>query len=349
MPRRLTFEDYDMAPDPDQIRAIYESGFQGVLRDPFESAFAASLFGAEDFYEAFPLARNLGKGKLVTPYKAALALEPEFGRYEAQTTGDCVSHATRNAGAIDWYIDALFGETQIPAEGFSLGEWTATNVSPRLATEPIYGYRGHGGQGANCGRLASYIGPDGPGGFLLRAKWTNSRTGQTIDLSRYDSRIGHNWGRPGTPSWVNELSRPNRAVRLFRCTSLEMARDASAMGFGIQRCWGGGFSSRRDEHGFANQQGSWAHAEAWIGFDDTDLAHRHGGGPCPLEQNSWGTWNSGPKRADQPDGSYWMFSRTAQRIIDAGAIYIVCSVSGYNRELSYDRASDAMREFHSTN
>ena len=31
----LTFDDYNMSPDPEQTASIYESGFRGVLRDTF--------------------------------------------------------------------------------------------------------------------------------------------------------------------------------------------------------------------------------------------------------------------------------------------------------------------------
>ena len=107
--KRLSFEDYDGSPEPEQIRAIYDSGFQGVISDP--GTYAWMRRRVPRFYDVFPRAMGVGEGRLSLPYRACLVLEREFGRYEAQTTGDCVSHSTRNAGMIDYCIDAMFGET----------------------------------------------------------------------------------------------------------------------------------------------------------------------------------------------------------------------------------------------
>ena len=95
MPRVMTFEDYDFSPDPRQLVAIYESGFKGVLPDAIQTAYMRRA--APTLYQAFSDAKEAGKGRLSLPYKAALTLDPDFGSYEAQTTGDCVSHASRSA------------------------------------------------------------------------------------------------------------------------------------------------------------------------------------------------------------------------------------------------------------
>jgi len=313
---------------PDLLREMYAAGLPGVIPDPISRT---TMAFQPTFYQAFPDAVGFGAGRLILAYRPCLVFDEEFGRYEAQTTGDCVSHATRNAGMLDYCADALFGETQYKG---------------RLATEPIYGYRGHGGQGANCGRLTAYISPDGPGGFLPRAQY--SEGSNSVDLRVYKSSIGHNWGRGGTPSWLNKLAAANKAQRVYRVTSLEEARDANAAGFGIQRCWGGGFSSKRNADGLAEQQGSWAHAETWVGADDTEWAHSKYEGILILEQNSWGVWNSGPKRPDdQPDGSYWMRPNVAKRIIAAGEVYAYAAIDGFDRERLLARHSaigDAISE-----
>ena len=43
-----------------------------------------------------------------------------------------------------------------------------------------------------------------------------------------------------------------------------------------------------------------------------DDAHRR---PGVLVQNSWGTWNAGPKRHNQPDGSFWVDADDIERLI----------------------------------
>lgn len=313
----LSFKDYyGIDPEPEQIEKIYSSGFQGTLRDPISDAYLSSM---PDLYQEFPKVQNEGKGKLSLPYRACLALEPEFGRYERQTTGDCVSHSTRNAGMLDYCIDAVFGET---------------DYQGRLATENIYGSRGHGGQGASCSRLANYVSLNGAGGFLIRKDYG------FVDLSTYKSSIGHNWGRRGTPTKVNEEGSKNKALQVLKCRSIAQAKDALAAGFGISRCGSRGYSSKRNEDGVSKRKGSWAHAMAIIGYDDTEFAHNKYNGALFLVQNSWGKWNSGGKRHEQPDGSFWLEQSTFQSEINSGGIYIIASVRGYNRELVYDTMSN---------
>lgn len=344
-PTTTSGSPYDLPLTSARIQEIYESGFQGVLPDTFASTVMAP-FAAKGFYEVYPFALDIGKGKVLTPYRAALAIEPEFGKYEAQTTGDCVSHGTRNAGAIDWSLDVLFGRSRLLQAGDVIkdtngDEWSVDNPQPRLATENIYGARGHGGQGANCGTLTYYASADGKGGYIQRAKYTRKRDNYTIDLSKYKSSIGHNWGRSGTPSAVNSLGRISPALRRFKCESLQMARDAIFLGFGICRCSGLGFSSTRDENGFSPRRGSWAHSESWIGFDDSDwvkgskyVTDSTVGVPC--EQNSWGSWNGGKKQHEQPTGSYWMYQKDARSML--GSCYIMASIAGHDIEYARARA-----------
>ena len=312
--------DYDMAPEPAQIQAIYEAGFAGTLRDSMGTLqFRGSI---PSFYEAFPACRDIGKGKLSTAYKSVLNYEPTYGEWEAQGTGDCVSHGLRNAGMVDYCMDALYGET---------------TYKGRLCTEPQYGERGHRGQGANCGTLANYVSQNGEGGFLVRDKYKSPDGRHSVDLSKYDWRIGHNWGGSGTPDWLNDIAARNKAMRVLKARSLSEARDALYMGFGIFRCSWMSFANKRDQNGFAHRTSKgWAHSEAWTGFDDTDWGHKNYGGGCPLEMNSWGSWNHGPTRLDQMVGSYWMHHKDAQRMINDGSVYIIASVRGYDRRLVYD-------------
>jgi hypothetical protein len=323
MPQDMGFPEKSFTPD--QLRDIYDSGFKGTVYDPTADA---ALYGvANTFYGEFAGAVDRGKGKLSLPFKMAVALDDEFGAYEAQTTGDCVSHSTRNAGMMDYCADAAWGQTEFRG---------------RLATENIYGFRGHGGQGASCSRLALYVSQDGPGGFLTRDRYEEG--GNSVDLSRYKSSIGHNWGRRGTPSWLNKIAAKNKALRVLDLNSIEEARDALAVGFGISMCSGLGFSSSRNKDGLAERKGGWAHAMAWIACDDSPWAYDNYGGPLFLVQNSWGRWNSGPRRNEQPEGSFWIRPKIADSMIRGGGGWVIASVRGYERELVLDRASFIERE-----
>jgi len=313
--------DYDMSPTPEQLTEIYDNGFCGVIQD--KPAYYSLRTSVSRFYDAFPQAVGIGKGKVSLPFKAALALEPEFGRYESQLQGDCVSMGTRNAGMIDYCIDALFGETE---------------YNGRFATENIYGARGHRGQGANCATLARYVSQEGVGGFLVRKKYTSKDGKYTADLSRYNPKLGAGWG-PMTPTWVNEIAAENKALRVFSVKTIDEARDAIAAGFGLNVCSGYGFSSKRNEDGLSEQKGSWSHGQCWCAVDDTDYAHQKYNGPLFMIQNSWSSWNSGPKKYDQPDGSYFIRPSIASKMLNAGGAWCIASVRGYNRELVYDTMS----------
>lgn len=322
----LSFEQLSMDPDPQDIKRLYDSGYMGVLPDP--TGYKLLRYATRRFYDDFPWAKGIGAGKLITPYKAALVVDPEFGGYERQTTGDCVSHSTRNAGTIDYAADCLFtGATY-----------------RRLCTENIYGDRGHSGEGASCDRLASVVLRDTPNGFLMRDKYQGPN-GTVVDLSRYNGRIGANWGRSGTPKWLRDIANAQcTASGVYNCKSVEEARDALAIGFGVSGCSNVGFDDVRNKHGFCEAQGTWYHAMSWIGYDDTDWAKQNYGGGCPLDQNSWGAWNRGPTRYDQPVGSFFMRPSVAQRMVRGGGLWVIASVSASQpQEYHQDRASELMR------
>tara|TARA_R100001594_G_scaffold139517_1_gene183992 strand:- start:552 stop:1586 length:1035 start_codon:yes stop_codon:yes gene_type:complete len=326
------FEESGESPTGQDLKRLYSQGgvtvdghmerVVGSKRDPKKfQDFTSYLTKRQGTYLFGSLALDLegsGRGKISLPFKAAVSLDPEFGGYEAQTTGDCVSHSTRNAGMLDYCVDVLRGET---------------DYKGRFATENIYGYRGHGGQGASCSRLADYVAPDGPGGFLVRKKYSS------VDLSVYNSRIGHNWGRRGTPDSVNKEADDNKAQTIALVTNTDEACDAIANGYGISVCSDHGFNGDRGRFGVAQRRGSWSHAMAWVGcIDDPDNeAYRHYDGRLFLVQNSWGSnWQGGPTYMDQPPGSFWITERTAQQMINARGSWVISRVDGINRrDLSY--------------
>ena len=53
-------------------------------------------------------------------------------------------------------------------------------------------------------------------------------------------------------------------------------------------------------------------------------------------QNSWGTWNSGPKRHDQPNGSFWVDAEEIERrILKKGDSWAFSGYEGFKpRELN---------------
>lgn len=292
---------------PDEIVSAYDGGFVGAICDP-ESTRRLLLELPVPFF-GFTLAET-GAGGRFLPFKAVVEFERATGRKpydEAQTTGDCVAHAVRAAVDLARANDPDLKSTE---------EWV-----DRTATEPIYGARGHGGQGAICSELIRWV--HRTGGLMLRKPYPELG----IDLTKYDSSIGVRWGRPGVPAAVEKEAAKHQVGTISLVQSWQQARDCLANGFGIAACSDVGFRHTRSEEGVASPSGVWHHAMAWTAVDDTRP------GDCRfLVQNSWGwNWISGPKVHDQPEGSFWIAQATAQRIIKQGGTWAVSNVNGFPR------------------
>ena len=296
--------DFPTTAAPRDIWRLYSDGFVGAYCD---HAALAKLLG-ELPHPLFGAAAHAldddGEDKVSLPFKSLLKFDPEFGPDESQMTGDCVSHSTRNAVDITRAVE-------IDIKGESEGFVT------RSATEVIYGARGHGGQGMACVEAAQFVQRDG--GILLRKDYG------FVDLSVYDGDLGHRWGSRGVPQEVVEESAKHQVRTVSLVTSVEEARDALANGYAMSVCSDVGFSSRRDRNGYAKAKGSWAHAMAWIACNDTS----ENGGPGFLVQNSWGLWNSGPRKYEQPEGSFWITYKTASKMLRERGSWVFSDVDGF--------------------
>jgi hypothetical protein len=295
-----------MFKSPRALLKTYRLGFEGALCDPVDvdrllGELPHPLFGAA----AWGLEES-GDGKLSLPFKSLLKFDPEFGPLERQTTGDCVSHAVRNAIDITRSVEIDNGE----AESFIV----------RGATEPIYGSREHVGQGMHCSKAARFV--HSTGGILLRQKYPEL----DLDFSIYNSEIGTKWGRPGVPKNVREEGQKHQVQTVSLVTTVKEARDALFHGYALAVCSDQGFSSKRDKNGIAKASGTWHHAMCWCAVDDTREVFKE---TLFLVQNSWGLWNSGEKRHDQPDGSFWIRERVAQKMLGQRGAWVFSNVDGF--------------------
>jgi len=218
---------------------------------------------------------------------------------------NCVSHGTRNAVDLTRAIEIHVNHER--------EAWIA-----RGATEPIYGSRGHGGQGMSCSRAAEFV--SNLGGFLVRKNYEG-----VIDLSKYNSSIGSRWGSIGVPEEVKKLAQKHQIKTVSNIRTVEEARDALANGYGINVCSGYGFSRTRDNKGIAKPSGSWGHSMAWTACDDT------GKEPLFLVQNSWGKWNDGghPDWGKIPDGSFLITSDVAAGMLRGGGSFAFSAFDGF--------------------
>jgi hypothetical protein len=291
--------------NPRDILQAYTDGFVGSWCDPEDTdkllgELPHPLFGvaASDLY-------STGEDKVALLHKSIMDFDPTFGGHERQTTGDCVSHATRNAVDITRCHEIIDGGQ---AESFEA----------RGATEAIYGSRGHGGQGMSCTVAARFVHKQG--GILLRKDYG------FVDLSRYNSRTGQNWGRSGVPKDVLNEGKKHQVKTISLVKSVNEARDAIANGYALSVCSNYGFSAKRNEHGIARKSGSWNHAMSWIAMDDSREIHDE---TLFLIQNSWGVFNSGPKRLGQPDGSFWVREKDAAGMLNQNGAWAFSDVDGF--------------------
>jgi len=289
---------------PDQLYNEYKKGFNGCLWEQHVFDDLVDMSKYAFFKDGSKRIKDSGKGKLSTPFKSVLKFDKN-AYIERQTTGDCVSHATRNACDLTRAVE-------IDVKG-DKESWIA-----RGATEAIYGARGHTGQGMSCARAATFVSKTG--GLLVRKNYPG-----IIDLSKYNSKVGTNWGGRGVPDKVVDKADDHQIRTVSLIKSVEEARDALANGYGLSVCSGYGFSNKRNSKGFARKSGSWAHAMAWTACDDT------GDEPAFLVQNSWGKWNSGghPEWGEIPDGSFLIHADIAEGMIRQNGAYAFSDFNGF--------------------
>lgn len=288
---------------PRELVNAYRNGFEGATCDPEEIAELLGRLKNPIFGAAAYQLWGAGEGKLSTPFKSLLKFDPSFGPSERQTTGDCVSHATRNAVDITRAVEIdVNGESE---------EFVA-----RGATECIYQSRGHKRQGMTCSGAAKYVHEQG--GIILRKDYG------IIDLSKYDSSLGAKHKIPFDV--YTKEARKHQVQTVSMITTVEEARDALANGYAISVCSSYGFSSKRDSKGIAKRSGGWSHAMAWIACDDTHERYKE---TLFLVQNSWGKWNSGPKVHGQPDGSFWIREKDARGMLAQKGSWVFSNVNGF--------------------
>lgn len=312
--------DRDKDRDQWSVVRLYDQGFAGAYRDPeADDQFVGGL-QYKTFSEAAsanPGLEGSGAGKVSLLYRYVLALSKQCGRknpYEvAQRRGDCVSFSTRNAS------DALRA-TEIALKG------DAEAWINETATETIYWYRGHSGEGASCSRLAEWL--TKAGGMMLRQDYPDLR----LNLTEYNPSLGAN-GTQGPSVAVRTIAAEHQVKYATLVKSVEQARDAICNGFPLSVCSGYSFSNVRSKDGIAQRtMGGWAHAMAWLAVDDSPEAKRLGG-PLFYVQNSWSNrWNSGgwPERyGENPGGGFWIVAKDAEGMLSAGGAYAFSDANGF--------------------
>lgn len=233
---------------------------------------------------------------------------------------NCTSHGTRNGVDLSraYEIDKLGESEEFIARG---------------ATEAIYGYRGHAGQGMSVDRAMKFVSEIG--GLAIRKNYTEAG----IDLSKYDPKDAIQWGRTGgTPERLLAILKKNQVKNVALINSADEARDALSNGFAIVHGSMHSFPSKRDQYGMAKRDGKkWAHCTCFGAVStlkDLTDGRINSEEPCFLYINSWGpSWIAGPKgKYDIPDGAFWIDKADAEFIIRQQQTYAVSEIVGFAAE-----------------
>ena len=199
-------------------------------------------------------------------------------------------------------------------------EWAGST-----STEDIYGGSrvliGNGqlgyGAGSIGGWASRYVSTYGT---LIRKKYGD------IDLSVYNGRRAVEWGNPnvGPPRELLPFAKEHVVKTVSQIRSYEECRDSIFNGFPVTVASSQGFSTTRDKDGFASPMNTWNHQLMVAGMDDAFYR------PGVLIVNSWGlTWNNGPKRHNQMDGTFWCDAEVIDRMLKAGDSWAYSNFDGF--------------------
>lgn len=288
-------------PNREEARAFLRSLPQPLLRDA-----GADLF------------RDGEDTRPVLLYRALQAVHREKTGtdwvVESQGIGDCVSWGWKHG--IDVHQAVLY----------KLG--LVSDWKP-IATEPIYGGSRVEARGVTFGGWS-----DGSYGAAA-AKWCRDwgalfrQPYDSIDLTRYSANRAKEWGAYGCGGRddrgrLDSIAKQHPVKTVALVTTFREAAAAIRSGYPVAVCSMQGFASERDKDGFAPARGTWAHCMVFVGvrFDAKNGL---------LCLNSWGpAWIRGPKwPEDQPDGSFWVESHIADRMLAGEDSYAISGFVGF--------------------
>ena len=259
---------------------------------------------ADNALHSFGLAGS-GAGKLSCIFPIIEMYYPGALPGPGQERGDCVSHSQKNAelgvlvmevykGLPDEKTGEIEGIPKVPSTGIANGV---------ISSEYKYWFRGHGSDGWQCGEAArvsvNY-------GIMVRKAYPEL----DIDLTKYSGKLAGAYGRSKPGEAIQKEGQKHKVRTITQPRSFEELRDLIANGYAVSSCGGEGFSSSRDSNGVSKRSGSWSHAMAYLAVDDRSEIHAEYGEPLVLVQNSWGKFNSGPRKIlgtslEIPHGSFW--------------------------------------------
>ncbi len=278
-----------------------KEAFQSNLLFPYASTANAAIKGS-------------GKGKKFLGHDIITAVAGKYFHYIQERVGDCVAQSTAPAIVLLMCGEIFRGEAE-SFEGF-------------ISVEDLYGGAriqiGKGQLGYSDGcipvHMMQYIRDYGT---LLKKPYGD------IDLTNYNADRSRDWGSPGrgVPKELLEIAKQHPVREFTQVKTYAECCDMLYNFYPVTIASNIAFTNKRDKDGFArvDYNNQWPHQMYCLGYDDEFK------NPGVLVMNSWPTeWISGPKRHDQPEGSFWVhaeeFERTVLRANDSWAI---SNFSGY--------------------
>lgn len=255
-------------PTPARITQAYNEGYTGWIWTPESERewdeFCGSMPDADD-----RLANIAGTHKSVpraTLYRSRMKYDPKAFGEEAQDTGDCVAHGSRNSRDITRSVEIHIKKE--PEDYFK-----------RSAVEPNYGMRGGMGEGMNPATSAKF---DRDYGFVFREQYPEA------DLRKYNPSLEISWGRRGTPASVKELCKQHNVGQLIIPKTIEQCLDLFANGYACHSGQGWGCSSSTPSDGINRRRGGWNHDMCSGGYD---ISNEFFKSEVFFVMQTWGAWN----------------------------------------------------------
>jgi hypothetical protein len=157
----------------------------------------------------------------------------------------------------------------------------------------------------------------------------------------YSGQVARDWGCKGPPKPLLDLGKKSLVQSAAKVRTWQEARDAIISGYPITIASGVGFKmsgTLRGEKLFLQPSGQWMHQMVVIGYDLSPEV-------CFLILNSWGPDAHTPVNQDGPPGSFWVNSKTMQRILDADDSYAYSAFAGFPAQ-EWDLDVLKLREAH---
>lgn len=159
-------------------------------------------------------------------------------------------------------------------------------------------------------------------GIILRQPYPGG-----YDFTTYDPDVAKELGAKGGPDVLEPLAKEHPVQTVALVNSWEECRDAIYNGHMVAMCSNLGFGdgqATRDSEGFLRKRGIWYHC-MFLGAVDDEYKR-----PGALAINSWGPdWVTGPKRHDQPEGSFWIDAEHIDNAMKQGDSIAMSTYKGY--------------------